>query len=115
MPIPNLHDRARRLRRDATDAELILWRLLRTRQVALKFRRQHPVPPYVADFACVALRLVVELDGGQHGGPRDVARDTAMRAKGWIVLRYWNNEVLENPDGVLADILRVAAEVKPAP
>jgi len=110
MPRPDLHDVTRRLRRETTEAEALLWRLLRNRSLVLKFRRQHPVPPYVADFACVALRLVVEVDGGQHRPARDGARDAAMQAQGWLVLRYWNNEVLGNTEGVLADILRVAEE-----
>ncbi|MGK7868236.1 endonuclease domain-containing protein [Falsiroseomonas sp. E2-1-a20] len=110
MTQPNLHDLARRLRRGSTDAEQALWRLLRNQAIAFKFRRQHPVPPYVADFACVASMLVVEVDGGQHGPLRDAVPDSAMQAQGWLVLRFWNNEVLGNPEGVLADILRVAGE-----
>jgi primosomal protein N' (replication factor Y) len=110
MTRPDLHDVARRLRRENTDAEGALWRLLRSRSLGHKFRRQHPVPPYVLDFACVALRLVVEVDGGQHGPERDGARDASMQAQGWLVLRYWNNEALGNQAGVLADILRVAED-----
>lgn len=84
----------------------MLWRLLRARRLGAKFRRQHPIPPYIADFACIDLRLVVEVDGGQHAAGRDAQRDAEMHAQGWAVLRYWNNDVLANPDGVLADILR---------
>jgi primosomal protein N' (replication factor Y) len=77
--------------------------------MGVRFRRQHPIPPYFADFACVKLKLVIEVDGGQHGGAADAARDAAMAVQGWRVLRYWNNVVLANPDGVAADIQRVVA------
>jgi primosomal protein N' (replication factor Y) len=113
MPSPQHHARARTLRREPTEAEALLWRLLRARAVAMKFRRQHPVPPFVVDFACVAARVVVELDGGQHGRPRDAARDAALAARGWTMLRYWNNDVLANPEGVIADILCVAGAAHP--
>jgi very-short-patch-repair endonuclease len=104
MPDAAQHDRARRLRRDGTDAERILWRALRRNALGLPFRRQHPIPPYIADVACPGARLVVELDGGQHGGSADHARDAAMQAAGWRVLRFWNDEVLRNADGVLQRI-----------
>jgi very-short-patch-repair endonuclease len=110
MPHPTTHTRARTLRRTSTDVELLLWAKLRSRQHGLKFRRQHPVAPYVADVACVEARLIVELDGGQHGGPTDAERDRILAAKGWRVLRYWNSDVIENLDGVLQDILTVAAD-----
>lgn len=73
-----------------------------------KFRRQHPVPPYVADFACVERGLIVEVDGGQHSGREDAdaARTQVLQAQGFRVLRVWNNEVMENLEGVLAVILQ---------
>ncbi len=108
MPAPPAHTRARRLRRDATDAERSLWSALRSRQHGFKFRRQHPIPPYTADFACIEARVIVEVDGGQHGGARDAARDAQLAAMGWQVLRYWNSDVADNVEGVLADILRHA-------
>jgi very-short-patch-repair endonuclease len=108
MPGRPQHAQARTLRRESTDVERRLWSALRSRQFAFKFRRQHPISPYVADFACIEARLVVELDGGQHGGERDAARDAALEAAGWRVLRYWNAQVVENLDGVLADIVAVA-------
>ena len=89
--------------------ENCLWSALRSRQLRFKFRRQHPVPPYVADFACVEARLIVELDGGQHGTGADAARDAALAAAGWLVCRYWNSEVTSNLEGVLADIVAQAA------
>jgi very-short-patch-repair endonuclease len=96
-------DLARRLRRDATDVEQAMWYLLRDRRLAgVKFRRQVPIGPYVADFACIAHRIVVELDGGQHSdNVRDGRRDAFLEAEGWQVLRFWNNDVTQNRAGVL--------------
>jgi primosomal protein N' (replication factor Y) len=110
MRNPTLGAAARLLRRDATEEERLLWRALRRDALGAAFRRQHPIPPYIADFACLEARLVVEVDGGQHGGAGDAVRDAAMVAGGWQVLRYWNNEVRGNLDGVLADIVRALKE-----
>ncbi|MFM2151122.1 MAG: primosomal protein [Pseudomonadota bacterium] len=110
MPSPRSHAGARRLRRELTEVENRLWSALRSRQHGFKFRRQHPIPPYVADFACIEARLVVELDGGQHGGAADAARDAKLVAMGWLVLRYWNSDVADNLDGVLADIVARVGE-----
>jgi very-short-patch-repair endonuclease len=100
-------DRARELRAAMTDAERTLWRCLRLRQLdGYRFRRQVPIGPYVADFACLQAGLVVEVDGGQHAGTRfDQGRDAFLRAQGFSVLRFWNNEVLRNPDAVCGAIL----------
>ena len=106
MARTGLHDRARRLRRDSTDAERALWHAVRRGALGATFRRQHPIPPYVADFACVEARLVVELDGGA----RDAMRDAAMRAAGWRVLRFWSDEALRNRDGVLMRIQEALAQ-----
>jgi very-short-patch-repair endonuclease len=98
---------ARKLRRASTDAETHLWYHLRSRRLAgHKFRRQHPIGRHVADFACEEARLVVELDGGQHSDSADALRTRALEAAGYQVLRFWNNDVLENTDGVLEEILR---------
>jgi primosomal protein N' (replication factor Y) len=105
-----LRDRARTLRGDMTPAERTLWRAIRLDALGVTFRRQHAIRPYIADFACVELRLVVEVDGGQHGDARDAERDATMRDAGWIVLRFWNNEVTENRDGVLQRIGEAIAE-----
>jgi very-short-patch-repair endonuclease len=101
--------KARTLRRDPTPAERALWHLLRNRQVGgFKFRRQHPVPPYVLDFACLEVRVAVECDGERHAGsPRDAQRKVYLEAQGWRVLRFWNHEVLENPEGVAETILAI--------
>ncbi|HKU95841.1 MAG TPA: endonuclease domain-containing protein [Vineibacter sp.] len=105
-------DRARRLRQDSTDAERKLWRLIRSRAAGHKFRRQHPIGPYFADFACVGRKLVIELDGGQHDAQRDYdeRRTADLAAAGWRVLRFWNNEVLTNVDGVWRRIVAALEE-----
>ena len=99
--------RARSMRREPTDAEKRLWRLLRgSRLAGWRFRRQHLIGPYIVDFACFEARLVVEADGGQHSGSvRDGERDAYLKQCGWQVLRFWNNEVLGNSDGVVTAIL----------
>jgi very-short-patch-repair endonuclease len=107
--------RARALRRAATEAEMRLWSVLRNRGVGAKFRRQVPLGPFVADFACASARLVIELDGGQHAeSVRDARRDAWLAAEGWTVVRYWNSDVMTNLDGVLADILRRLQERRTA-
>ena len=103
-------DRARDLRRNATDAEARLWYALRESLPGAKFRRQVPLGPYFADFASHGAKLVVELDGSQHAEAveRDVARTHFLNDEGYRVLRFWNNEVLQNLDGVLAAIAAAA-------
>jgi very-short-patch-repair endonuclease len=99
--------RARNLRKNLTEAEQRLWSALRRKQLdGARFRRQVPVGPYVADFACLAAKLVVELDGGRHAleTARDVRRDAWFAERGYRTLRFWNNDVLRNLDGVLAAI-----------
>ena len=95
-----------------TDAELRLWRLLRDRRLSgFKFRRQVPVGPYIVDFLCVGAKLIVEADGSPHAeSPRDTIRDVYLESRGWKVLRFWNNEVLRNRDGVLETIFAHAQE-----
>ena len=90
-----------------TDVERLLWRALRSRQVnAHRFRRQHPIGPYIVDFTCIEQRVVVELDGGQHldQATQDEQRTAFMQSQGWQVLRFWNNDVQNNLDGVLSTI-----------
>jgi very-short-patch-repair endonuclease len=94
----------RRLRREQTDAERKLWSLLRSRQLeAYKFRRQHPIGPYTADFVCLERRLVIELDGGQHAGQlsRDKKREEFFQGKQFRILRFWDNELLKEPQVVV--------------
>ena len=103
---PNATARARRLRRDMTDAERLLWRALREALPGHHWRKQVPLGPYIADFASHSARLIVEVDGGQHNDARDAARYRFLAAEGYRVLRFWNNDVLANPDGVLATIAK---------
>jgi type I restriction enzyme S subunit len=115
-PIPTeFLEFARQLRHQATDAENLLWRLLRGRQIAnAKFRRQHAFPPYILDFYCHELKLAVELDGGQHnvdaGQRRDARRDEYLAGHGIRVLRFWNNEVLRETEAVLEAIYAAVVE-----
>jgi very-short-patch-repair endonuclease len=99
-------DQAKALRQAVTDAEQALWYRLRAgRLQGWKFRRQHPIPPYVVDFYCEACRLVVELDGSQHNEEADRVRTRFLQSQGLKVLRFWDNEVLQQMDGVVAAIL----------
>ncbi|CAA7616469.1 conserved hypothetical protein [Magnetospirillum sp. LM-5] len=98
--------RARWLRANQTEAERHLWLRLRVlRSEGSHFRRQAPIGPFIVDFACHARRLVVELDGGQHAVPehrdRDRDRTVWLESQGYRVLRFWNNDVLGNADGVM--------------
>lgn len=100
---------ARRLRRDMTEAERQLWKYLRNRQMeGYKFRRQEPVQNRIADFLCAEAKLIVELDGGQHGVQieADAERTRQLEAAGFAVLRFWNSDVLTNTEGVLHEIRR---------
>jgi len=102
---------ARELRRQGTEAEQRLWQHLRAGRLnGLKFRRQHPIPPYVADFYCESARLVIELDGSQHGEDVDETRTRYLESLGLLVLRYWDNEALQQTDAVLEAILSVAQD-----
>ena len=106
-PIPKHRLRnARAMRHIATDAEKKLWRLLRSRQLEeFKFRRQVPVGNFIADFVCHERKLIIEVDGGQHAeNARDKERDCWFARAGYSMVRYWNNDVLKNPNGVLEAI-----------
>ncbi len=109
------HSDPRLLRRNSTQAEQRLWAMLRNSQIAgFKFRRQQPIGPYVADFCCWRARLVIEVDGGQHAdSAHDETRTHWLSERGWRVIRFWNNEVLNNTDGVLQVV--VAALNPPSP
>ena len=98
---------ARRLRRNSTDAEMKLWLALRDRRLdGHKFVRQKAIEPFIADFVCRDRKLVIEVDGGQHSeNLGDRSRDASLNADGYRVLRFWNNDVLTNLDGVLTVIL----------
>lgn len=109
MPKPPLPTRtlefSRKLRREMTDAENTLWLHLRAGRLdGMKFRRQHPIPPYIADFCCIDRRLIVELDGSQHSEARDAARTRSLESQGWKILRFWDHDVLSNTSAVLEAI-----------
>ena len=114
-------ERARDLRRRQTDAERVLWAYLRSKRMhGLKFRRQQPLGPYVVDFVSFERRLVVEVDGGHHSEPEVRAADTErtqwLERNGFRVLRFWNNEVLGNLEGVWEQISRaVESGQSPSP
>ena len=96
---------ARDLRLYQTNAEKLLWSHLRNRQfLNLKFRRQHPIPPYIADFFCEEHNLIVELDGGQHTPEADEKRTELLKDKSYKILRFWNLDVLQDIEGVLHTI-----------
>jgi very-short-patch-repair endonuclease len=103
---------ARHLRRMMTHAEASLWYHLRNRTLmGCKFRRQHPMGPYIVDFACLEKKLVIELDGSQHGGAEDASRTQNIEAMGYRVLRFWNNDTLVQQQVVLAVILEAVDSV----
>jgi len=100
---------ARELRQSQTEAERSLWAKLRNRQLeGVKFRRQQPIGPYIVDFVSFERKLVLEIDGGQHNEPatqqRDEERTAWLKGQGYQVLRFWNNEILKNVEGVLERI-----------
>jgi len=104
----HLHRYARRLRRDQTDAERKLWSRLRDRRlVGARFRRQHPIGPFIADFCCTEAKLVIELDGGQHALQKrsDAERTAFLEAQEYRVIRFWDSDVLSNMEGVLQRIV----------
>jgi very-short-patch-repair endonuclease len=105
------HDFARRLRRDQTHVERKLWFALRDRRLhGFKFRRQQPVGSYIVDFICFEAKLIIELDGGQHGFDENLATDAArtayLQSEGFRVMRYWNAELVKNFDGAMEGICR---------
>ena len=101
------------LRRAMTDAERALWLVVRDRRLAgHKFRRQVTIGPYIADFVCLERSLIVEADGGQHNEEADAARTRYLTSQGFRVIRFWNNDVLQNLTGVLETLLIVLEEQK---
>ncbi|MCP4312895.1 MAG: endonuclease domain-containing protein [Bacteroidetes bacterium] len=100
-----LTQRAKDLRKQATDAERLLWKYLRAKQLGgVKFRRQQPIGKYIVDFVCFSHKLIIELDGGQHAQPDkrcyDQKRDNWLQGEGFKILRFWNTEILGNIEGV---------------
>lgn len=108
----------RELRLQSTDAERLLWRHLRNRNLCgLKFRRQVPLGDYIADFVCMEQRLIIELDGGQHieTATQDKERTFTLERAGFGVLRFWNDDVLMQTEAVLESILRASTSPHPNP
>jgi adenine-specific DNA-methyltransferase len=114
-----MSDCARKLRKNLTDAERVLWRILRNRQLAgWKFRRQHPIGPFIVDFVCIEKKLTVEVDGGQHAKSleEDIKRTRYLEDKGYRVVRFWNNEVLKESESILNSIIEFLSDTPhPAP
>ncbi|MEI6269416.1 MAG: endonuclease domain-containing protein [Methylococcaceae bacterium] len=100
-------NKARSLRKNQTDAERLLWQKLRNRQLLnVKFRRQFPIEPYIADFVCLELKLIIELDGSQHFDQiaYDNKRSDFLKQRGFKIFRFWNNDVFKNTEGVMESI-----------
>jgi very-short-patch-repair endonuclease len=106
------------MRHEPTDAERKLWSILRAKRLAgWKFKRQQPIDRYIVDFVCFEARLIVEADGGQHAeNNNDAVRDAFLAEQGFRVLRYWNNDILTNLEGVATAILAaLEAPLSPNP
>jgi len=106
---PTLKKRRRELRRNQTEAEKMVWAHLRNKQFyGMKFFRQYSIGPYILDFYCPTVKLAIELDGGQHNQPEnkgyDLARSEFMKAQSIDVIRFWNDEVLLNMEGLLSEL-----------
>jgi len=113
----SLQAHARTLRKQATDAELLLWRHLRARRLAgYKFRRQVVIDPYIVDFLCLEAMLIVEADGGQHAeqGLYDTKRSARLEALGYRILRFWNHQILTETQAVLEQVRQALIEA-PSP
>ncbi len=114
-PRQSLHSCAKELRNNSTDAERLLWRYLKNSQLeGVKFRRQQPIEAYIVDFVSFDKRIVIELDGGQHAENEayDKQRDNRLHANGFVVLRFWNNDVMGNIEGVIEAIRQ---QISPTP
>ncbi len=113
----NLTQTARELRKNSTDAERLLWKHLKAKQLnSLKFRRQEQIGRFIADFVCFEKSLIVEADGGQHvqEAEKDKERTAWLNTQGFTVLRFWNNEILSNVEGVV-DLIRIHCQESPSP
>jgi len=111
---------ARGLRKRQTDAERALWSKLRNKQIeGVKFRRQQPIGSYIVDFVSLERKLIIEIDGGQHNQrkvrEKDEEREKWLKEKGYQILRFWNNDVLTNIEGVLEKIKETLEEISPSP
>ena len=114
----NIKSLARKLRKHPTDAENLLWKHLRAKRLnGYKFRRQHVIEPYIVDFFCMETGLIVEVDGGQHDEKReyDNERTAFLESRGYRVIRFWNNEILDDIDIVLERIMKILDDPSPQP
>ena len=104
----HISSNAQLLRKELTDVERMLWSRLRGKQLGIKFRRQHPFMHFVLDFVCLELKLVVELDGSQHAEAKsyDDYRTKCLHDAGYVVLRFWNSQVIDELENVLEEIFR---------
>jgi len=120
-PVNGARARARTLRQNMTEAERGVWQILRSHQMQEhKFRRRVAIGRYIADFVCHEARLIVEIDGGQHdrSSPREAERSGFLQGEGYRILRFWNNEILANLDGVhqtIAAALGASPPPNPSP
>ncbi len=117
-PVDGARVRARTLRQNMTEAERRVWQILRSHQMnGYRFRRQVPIGRSIADFACHEARLIVEIDGGEHdrSSPREAERSGFLQNEGYRILRFWNNEVLANLDGVHQTIADELGRITPTP
>jgi very-short-patch-repair endonuclease len=115
---PNTKTNARNLRKNMTDVERLLWSKIRGRQLrGFRFRRQHPIGRYIVDFVCIELKLIVEMDGGQHGDQQqyDMNRTQWLQTKGYKVIRFWNNDVIDDLEGVMQAIYNHLPPSQPSP
>ena len=111
-----LRDRAKAMRSAPTEAEHRLWQILRAKRLAgYKFRRQMPLDHYIVDFVCLAHRLVIEADGGRHSEEADARRDAYIRSQDFRILRFWNDEIFNNEDGVITAFLHALSTPLPNP
>ena len=116
---PVTRARAKRLRRELTDAERIVWSRIKENKLRWHFRCQHPEGPYILDFACVELKLAVEIDGATHSSLperlHDARRERFLAARGWMTVRFWNDEVYRNLHGVIETIMGALPPKAPRP
>jgi 16S rRNA processing protein RimM len=109
-------ENARKLRLNSTEAEKLLWSKIRNKQISnLKFRHQRPIGSYIADFCCDDIKLIIEVDGGQHTPETDKNRTQFLQSQGYRILRFWNNDVLDNIEGVLTTIMQKNPHPTPLP
>lgn len=106
----NPHTTAKKLHTHQTDAEKLLWSILRSKKLGCKFRRQHPIDQYIVDFVSIERGLIIEVDGGQHTEDKDRARTEHLQGRGYRILRFWNDEMLKNKEGVYEIIQKALKE-----